>query len=458
MGRDDASVPGSGAGPDSAMTASDEALVPLLVQARLVSAAQVDQAVERCRRRGGTLLESIFGLGFLAPDDLVSFLVADPEASQISLAALRPRTEVLDSLSAGLARKHRVVPMDRVGETLLVGMAEPLEESAVRELAEASGCDVRTLLVGSEDVGSALALYYGDGGPSRAAAVEASHLHGAFKLGHVAQLIRNIQSLPALPETVDRVHDAMANPHSSVADVVEIITMDPPVAAKVLSVANSAAYGFPQDIRDLNLAVSLLGLRETYAIVLSAAVVDFLHKLKDFDYRVFWLESMCCAAASRIVAKAAGRRNLPGVFTAGLLHDLGRPVLWEAVPDLCRQIGNDVLGDELARAEERVIGVSHPEAGYELALHWNLPVEIAETIRCHHRPADASAAGEHVAIVALADRMVHAAGDSVEANRDVFDGLDSVFQALGLDIENAEAMLDEYLRLREAALREADEV
>jgi HD-like signal output (HDOD) protein len=436
---------------------SDEALVPLLLQARLVSATQVDQAVKRRRDRGGTLLESIFGLGFLAPGDLVNFLLSDPQASRISLAALKPQSDIIGSLPAALARKHRVVPMDKLGETLLVGMAEPLDRAALRELAEACGCDVRTLLVGSEDVQSALALYYGDVSRPEAPSVDVTHLQGAFKLGHVAQLIRNIQSLPALPETVERVHDAMADPRSSVAEVVEIITMDPPIAAKVLSVANSAAYGFPQDIKDLNLAVSLLGLRETYTIVLSAAVVDFLNKLKDFDYRVFWLESMCCAAASRIVARAAGRRNMPGVFTAGLLHDLGRPVLWEAVPDLCRQISSAPLGDELVRAEERVIGISHPEAGYELALHWNLPAEIAETIRCHHRPETASVAPEHVAIIALADRMVHAPGEDVDENQEAFKGLESAFATLGLDIENAEAMLEEYLHLRESALREVDE-
>ena len=455
MGTDNVGASRPGILPATSRVERDEALIPLLVQARLVSAAEVDQAKKRMRARGGSLLESIFGLGFLAPGDLVSFLLNDPQASRISLAALQPPPDVLGRLPAALARKHRVVPMDKLGETLLVGMAEPLDGQAVHELSEACGCEVRTLLVGSEDVQSALTFYYGDA--NRADAVEVSHLQGAFKLGHVAQLIRNIQSLPALPETVERVHEAMADPRSSVANVVEIITMDPPIAAKVLSVANSAAYGFPQDIKDLNLAVSLLGLRETYTIVLSAAVVDFLNKLKDFDYRVFWLESMCCAAASRIVAKAAGRRNMPGVFTAGLLHDLGRPVLWEAVPDLCRQITSEPLGDELVQAEERVIGLSHPEAGYELALHWNLPEEIAETIRCHHRPDSASVAPEHVAIIALAERMVHAPGKGVDDNHEAFEGLETAFATLGLDMENAEAMLEEYLHLRESALREVDE-
>ena len=443
----------TGAPSDASHLADDAILAPLLVQTQLMSQNQLEQALERRRIRGGSLLESIFGLGFLTPDDLVQFMLTNADAASGGLAALQPHPDIVASLPADLARRHFAVPMDRIDGVLLVGAPEPLSNEAIRELAAAAGRPVRTIVVHRDDVQSALELYYGPA----AALPDAEGVKGALKLGHVAGLIRNINSLPALPETVERVQQALGDPHTSVADVVVIITMDPPIAAKVLSVANSAAYGFQQEITDLSLAVSLLGLRETYDIVLSVAVLDFLNKLKGFDYRVFWLESMCCAAAARIVAKAAGRRNAPGVFTAGLLHDLGRPALWEAVPELCRQIGDGPLGKELVQAEERLLGISHPEAGYELAKHWKLPTEIAETIRFHHRPLDAREAREHVAIVALADRMVHASGDTVEENRWVFEGQQPIFDIIGLDFENAEAMLADYIKLRDDALRDAEE-
>ena len=110
----------------------------------------------------------------------------------------------------------------------------------------------------------------------------------------------------------------LAQPEPSLRRLNQFFGSDPALAARLLEEANSAAYGFTHKITDLTLAVSLMGLKETYAIVLSAAVVDLVSQMEDFDYRTFWFESVCSACASRIVAKVSGRRQLPGVFTAGL--------------------------------------------------------------------------------------------------------------------------------------------
>ena len=199
-------------------------------------------------------------------------------------------------------------------------------------------------------------------------------LRGPFMLGHVAGLVRKIQSLPAMPETVIRVREVSEDPASSIGDVVKVITLDPPVAAKVLSVANSAAYGFPMRIHDINLAVSLLGLRETYAIVpvgcrgrLRAQASKC--RLPDLLARLHVLRGR----GARFVTKASGRRHLAGVFSAGLLHDIGRAVLWEVAPELTATLDSGLAGLALVKAEEQVLGVSHNEAGYRLAEDWNLP-------------------------------------------------------------------------------------
>ena len=276
-----------------------------------------------------------------------------------------------------------------------------------------------------------------------------------MRLSHVAHLVRRIDSLPALPETVHHVREAMQNPDTEVKDIVDLVTLDPPIAAKVLSVANSAAYGFSQQIHDLTFAVTLLGLHEIYAIVLSAAVVDLLKRWKHFDYRSFWLHSMCSAAGARVVAKACGRKRLAGIFTAGLLHDFGRAVLWEIAPQLCAKIDEGLTGRELSEAEERIVGLSHTEAGFELATHWNLPQELAEPIRFHHEPMKAVDAKEHVAVVSIASVLVTAKGNTLEENPDLFAGHEETLAYLGIDSELAEAMLDDYLRRREAALEDA---
>ena len=123
-------------------------------------------------------------------------------------------------------------------------------------------------------------------------------------------------------------------------------------------------------------------------------------------------------------------------------------------PEKCKRIDNSCTGDLLLEAEQSLIGLTHVEAGYELALHWALPNEIAQAIRFHHQPELATEAQEHVAIVALADVMVQASGTQLEDNPDIFAPHMDTLAILGLDLENAEAMLEEYLTRHEAAVQD----
>ena len=142
------------------------------------------------------------------------------------------------------------------------------------------------------------------------------------------------------------------------------------------------------------------------------------------------------------------------MFSGGLLHDIGRLALSEAVPDLYTKVEKDLQGNDLMLAEESAIGLSHTEAGYVLADHWGLPIDIVEPIRFHHKPELATDAKDATAIVAIAEVMARTPGDNVEAWRDAITSLAAPMQVLGIDIENAEAIFQEYHHLRESCLRE----
>ena len=425
----------------------------LLLKSNLITEGQYDAALEIQQETGAELIDVLFSLGAVEPNAFMDFLLTYPGVLPTDIRDLEIDADIITKVPADLAQEMGVVPVELVLDQLTLAAKAPLSEVDEARLATASGLNIKVLLCSSEDVDGALSRYY----PTcdlADADLPVAGLVRPLKLSHMAHLIRQIRSLPALPETVHRVREAMLSPDSSVANVTDIITLDPPVAAKVLSVANSASYGFTHKISDLNLAVSLMGLKETYAIVLSAAIVDLVSQLEEFDYRAFWLESVCSACAARIVAKVSNRRQLPGVFTAGLLHDVGRAALWEVAPEKCKKIDNSFTGMALLNAEQDLVGLSHVEAGYELALHWALPNEIAQAIRFHHHPELATEARDHVAIVAIADVMVQASGSQLEDNPDIFTPHMATLEILGLDLENAEAMLDEYLTRHEAAVQD----
>lgn len=441
--------------------AVDRNIAELLVEAGTITRVHFVEAVALKKERGGTIIDALLSLSHLSAGALVDFLMAHPGTIGAYAAYVAIAEDLIGLVSPSLAQKFKIIPLDRVGDTLVMGAMDPLEDAALKEIEAETKLRPKVLLCSRENLRAAIEYHYSERAAVKAPVAEAlpaappvEHLQASTTLSHVGRLIRRIGSLPALPETVVRVKQAMDNPASTVREIVGVITLDPPVAAKVLSVANSAAYGFRHRIKDVTHAISLLGFRETYGIVLSVAVADLANKLKHFDYRGFWLESMYSAAAARVVAKAAGQRRLAGVFSAGLLHDLGRIVLLELQPNYMQQISGEAWGRALVAEEERVIGLGHPEAGYELAQYWDLPPEIAEPIRFHHIPERATEAKTHVCIVALANVMACAPGHSLEDNPNLFEGYEAALEYLRVDDEIAEAMLDDFLGLRGATIDE----
>jgi HD-like signal output (HDOD) protein len=226
-------------------------------------------------------------------------------------------------------------------------------------------------------------------GQPQAASPEQSPVEGLespLKLGGVAHLVRKIDSLPTLPETVRKIQVIKESGSGSVAEMADVLTKDPPIAAKLLQVVNSAAYGVPQRVRDIRQAASLLGMNEICSIVFSAAVIDVLGGTDQADYRRYWEDSFRCAHLARVIAKARRRENPVIYFTAGLLHDIGQLALLEVVR-MYPGIYNRFSGTDLCAEEERSIGLTHMEAGFLLAERWNLPKDICNTIRFHHHPA-----------------------------------------------------------------------
>lgn len=431
----------------------------LLVDSGLIQKEQLQEGLALQAAKGGKIVETLISLGYLNAEAFVSFLARQPGVASIDLSKYEIPRELIGLIPREMAVKHEIFPIDRLGRLLTVGMVCPLDSATVKDIEERTGLRVKPLLCAPNDIRAAIDRYYGPeyGDMPDAEVVEpnVAGLNSSIKLANVAAMIRQIDSLPALPETVRRVQEATLDPLSSVRDVADIIVLDPPIAAKVLSVANSAAYGFPQRVDDVALAVSLLGLRETYSIVLSVAVVNIFEKSKALDYRAFWVASMCCAAATRIVVKASGRKRQVGAFSGGLLHDIGRLVLAEVVPDTYARIDQSLGGESLVAAEEELIGLSHMEAGHLLAAHWGLPIEIAEPIRFHHRPDLAVDAKDNVAIVSIATQLSETMGQTVEDNRELLIRLEEPLRMLGLDMEAAEAMLAEYLALRDDCLRDS---
>ena len=377
----------------------------LLVEEGLITAGQLVEALQLQRTSGGRVVENLVNLGFLAADQFAAFMGRQKGVASLNLSRYEVPAELCDLVPKEFALKYEVFPIDRMGRLLTVGMVVPVDLEVRAELEQITGLRVKAMLCSAADIRAAIQRYYPKDGVPPAAEVP---IETTMKLESIARIIREMDCLPTLPETVAKVEQAVHTPNVSLRDVADIVITDPPISARLLRLANSAAFGLPNNVETVEMATALLGLKETAMVVLSSAVINLVERSKSFDYSRFWTSAIVAAGSGRVIAEKLNLTEKSGVFTAGLLHDIGRFALSEAAPARFAKLGAGLSGTDLVAEEERVLGIGHPEAGYELANHWGLPPEICDSIRFHHSPELSTEFRLQAKIVALSAVLAEA--------------------------------------------------
>lgn len=227
-------------------------------------------------------------------------------------------------------------------------------------------------------------------------------------------LIRQIGSLPTLPSVIVQVTEKVNNPKTSALDLARTILEDQALTARLLRLVNSPFYGFPRRIATVTEAVTVLGFQPVRNLLFTASVVDLLvtDETPDFSPTGLWEHSVATAVAAGLLARYARHEDREEVFVAGLLHDVGKLVLFHFAPKEFLHALQAARSEDIAirAAEQRVFGFTHDQAGRLLAEHWKLPVRLSEAIGYHHRPDLAQVGKREAAIVHAADILARALG------------------------------------------------
>lgn len=231
----------------------------------------------------------------------------------------------------------------------------------------------------------------GQGGPGRTA----------------PHLLERIENLPTLPPLVSKVIKTVEDERSSAWELERIVRHDQALSSKLLSVANSAYYGFAQEISTVTRAVVVLGLTEVRKICLGAGMAQIVHSAgKDGLKRVepLWDRSLMAAETSRIIATRTRKLDREQAFTAGLLHDLGWLVLTAFFPEDLEGLFKlrELMGVSMREAEA-MLEMDHEDLGLRLAENWRLPPMLAEVMARHHEPAPYLTYCDLVATVHISD-------------------------------------------------------
>jgi HD-like signal output (HDOD) protein len=192
-------------------------------------------------------------------------------------------------------------------------------------------------------------------------------------------------ALPAPPAALKFIHDEQAKANPDPHRISEAIARDVELAAEVLRVINSPAFGMRRAVGSISSAISLLGLTNVTNVVSAAALRASLSALAGTGLERYWDTSMDVALVSARVAKEYTGVSPDAAYTLGLFHDSGIPLLLALHPDYGTMIKSAVnSGWKITDAEGRYFGANHAAIGFHVAREWNLPQEITQAILYHH--------------------------------------------------------------------------
>ena len=218
-----------------------------------------------------------------------------------------------------------------------------------------------------------------------------------------------VKSFPCMPGTALKLLAMIDDPAMRVSQIEKILRQDPGLTANVLRMANSAYFGIPSKVGSIRQAVILLGLKRLIQMVIAACVSAIMDKPVpgyDLPPGELWRHSIAVSVAAEGLVKELKVDAGEEIFTAALLHDVGKLVLGEFVKDDLTQIETAVSeGIAFETAETIVLGTNHADTGAQILTNWSLPDEIVNAVRWHHAPEKAEKTSTMLDIVHVANFM-----------------------------------------------------
>jgi putative nucleotidyltransferase with HDIG domain len=159
-------------------------------------------------------------------------------------------------------------------------------------------------------------------------------------------------------------------------------------------------------VATLGEAVQIIGLREIQDLVLATAVINAFKLPPNLvDVASFWKHSIACGLVCGLLAEDQHDPQPERFFVGGLLHDIGRLMLFLKAPEEGRQIlqRSEKEGMLASRMEREIMGFDHAELGAELVSFWKLPHSLKEMVGCHHNPSRSHTVPADVFLVHYAD-------------------------------------------------------
>jgi HD-like signal output (HDOD) protein len=228
----------------------------------------------------------------------------------------------------------------------------------------------------------------------------------------IAELINGIPSLGSYSGVIAEIETVLNCPDSNLADLGDVIEKDPDLTGRLLKLGNSAFFGFPNRLETVSEAISLIGIQQAKDLILVSNVVEIFDGISAevVSMESFWKHCIACGVGARCLAIVRQMPKAEKFFVAGLLHDLGRLVLFSQAPKTAQRIFELYHGSRIRlwEAERQVLGFDHAAIGGELMASWQYPANLVHAVAYHHQPTSGGVYQLESALVHVADYLAHA--------------------------------------------------
>ena len=210
---------------------------------------------------------------------------------------------------------------------------------------------------------------------------------GALLTVNPADVERAMGNLPILPAAAQRALALLTSDNWNSRALQSIATSDPVLAAELIRVANSAAFGARLEIKTLAQAIAYIGTEQACRILVGASLKRLFVAKK---LHGIWNHCLDAGQIAQSLAKLA-RLNPEEALLAGLVHDVGR-LAASLLPEEYQSRSERLLanGCTLSQVETALCGSAHAELGARALERWNFPQDLVEAVRFHHRPEQSS--------------------------------------------------------------------
>ncbi len=258
------------------------------------------------------------------------------------------------------------------------------------------------------------------------------------------KIFNKIKQLPVIPKLLHELMQSFSDDNSRIEDIAKKIAMDQVISAKVLKMANSAAYRRGAEVTSIEQAVIRLGFNALRSLVVASGIMTSFKTPSNFDKTKFWLDTFQVATIAKALAAECRAIEPETAFTCALLHNIGELLIQSTLPEEASLINLSInQGNSRIDAQREMLGYDYSQVGAELARRWNLSDTFVKAIAQQLDPLSFEPVSQEAILIRLAMFVSFAWNAGVPPQVIIARFPTPLAQQLGIDPKNMAARLDE---------------